>query len=251
MQKKLLRLALSISEGKADEAVKYAVEIGEKTSAFDEQTFGKRVKELVTRLQRITIGQIEVGRVILEVLEAAGTSGFRLPAELAILGKCMLNLDNIGRTLDPLFDPNAAIRRYAGKLLRQRLLKRLSSATLYKMTMESEELVENLPQRMLKILDILAGNEFRIGVNAIDEKYLMMGFQKIANRIAVGIILAATIVGAAILMRVQTPNFTLFGYPGLAIIFFLLAAVGGLLFVIVVLINDEKRGKRNTNMWRA
>jgi len=243
MQKKLLRLALSISEGKADEAVKYAVEIGEKTSAFDEQTFEKRIKELVTRWQRITIGQLEVGRVILEVLETAGTSGFRFPAELAMLGKCMLSLDNIGRTLDPRFDPNAAIRRHAGQLLRQRLLKRLSSATLYKMTMESEELVENLPQRLLKILDILAGNEFKIGVNAIDEKYLMMGFQKIANRIAVGIILAATIVGAAVLMRVQTPKFTLLGYPGLAIIFFLLAAIGGLLFVIVILISDERRGK--------
>ena len=244
MQKKLLRLTLSISEGKADEALEDAVEIGEKTSAFDEYTFGKQVKELVTRWQRVTIGQLEIGRVILEVLKVAGTSGFRFPAELAMLGKCMLNLDNIGRTLDPGFDPNAAIRKYAGKIFRERLLKRLSSANLYKIAMESEELVENFPQRIRKIIDILADNEFRIGVNAIDEKYLMVGFQKIANRIAVGIILAATIVGASILMRVQTPQFTLFGYPGLAIIFFLLAAIGGLLFAIAMLISDERQAKR-------
>lgn len=244
MQKKLLRLTLSISEGKADEALEYAVEIGEKTPAFDEYAFGKHVKELVTRWQRVTIGQLEVGRVILEVLKLAGTSGFRFPAELAMLGKCMLNLDNIGRILDPRFDPNAAIRMYAGKILKERLLKRLSSANLYKIAMESEELVENFPQRIRKIIEILADNEFRIGVNAIDEKYLMVGFQKIANRIAVGIILAATIIGASILMRVQTPQFTLFGYPGLAIIFFLLAAIGGLLFAIAMLISDERQAKK-------
>ena len=244
MQKKLLRLTLSISEGKADEALEYAVEIGEKTSAFDEYTFGKQVKELVTRWQRVTIEQLEVGRVILEVLKVAGTSGFRFPAELAMLGKCMLNLDNIGRTLDPGFDPNAAIRRYAGQIFRERLLKRLSSANLYKIAMESEELVENFPQRIRKIIDILADNDFRIGVNAIDEKYLMVGLQKIANRIAVGVILAATIIGASILMRVQTPQFTLFGYPGLAIIFFLIAAIGGLLFAIAMLISDERQAKK-------
>jgi predicted unusual protein kinase regulating ubiquinone biosynthesis (AarF/ABC1/UbiB family) len=249
MQKKLLRLTLSISEGRADEAVEYAIETGEKTPAFDEQMFGKHVKELITHWQRIKIGQMEVGRVILEVLKIAGASGFRFPAELAMLGKCMLNLDNIGRTLDPGFDPNAAIRRHAGRIFRQRLLKRLSSATFYKMAMESEELAENLPQRLRKIVDILAGNEFRIGVNAIDEKYLMMGFQKIANRIAVGIILAAVIIGAAVLMRVQTPQFMLFGYPGLAMIFFLLAAVGGLLLALAMLISDERQErKRKTDI---
>jgi predicted unusual protein kinase regulating ubiquinone biosynthesis (AarF/ABC1/UbiB family) len=58
MQKKLLRLTLSISEGKTDEAVEFAIEIGEKTPAFDEQNFGKQVKELVTRWQRIKIGQM-------------------------------------------------------------------------------------------------------------------------------------------------------------------------------------------------
>lgn len=244
MQKKLLRLILSVSEGRTDEAVEYAIEIGEKTPAFDEQAFAKQVQELVTRWQRVTIGQMKIGRVILEVLKAAGTSGFRFPAELAMLGKCMLNLDNIGRTLNPSFDPNEAIRKYSGMLIRQRLLKKLSTASLYKMAMESEELVENLPQRMRKIFDIFAGNEFRIGVNAIDEKYLMMAFQKIANRIAVGIILAAVLVGAAILMRVQTPQFMIFGYPGLAIIFFLIAAIGGLIFAGVMLINDERQGKK-------
>ena len=42
-----------------------------------------------------------------------------------------------------------------------------------------------------------------------------------------GVILAALVVGAALMMRVPT-SFTLFGYPGIAMIFFLLAAAGGL-----------------------
>jgi predicted unusual protein kinase regulating ubiquinone biosynthesis (AarF/ABC1/UbiB family) len=243
MQKKLLRLTLSISDGKAEDAAEYAIEIGEKTSEFDEQTFGRHVKELVAQWQRTTIGQLEVGRVILEILQAAGTTGFRFPGELAMLGKCMLNLDNIGRSLDPGFDPNTAIRRHAGRIFRQRLLKKVSAANLYKISMDLEDLAENLPRKMGKIIDILAGNGFKIGVDAIDETNLMRGFQKIANRVALGVILAATIVGAAIMMRVRT-RFTLFGYPGLAIILFLIAAIGGLLLAVVTFLNDERADKR-------
>jgi predicted unusual protein kinase regulating ubiquinone biosynthesis (AarF/ABC1/UbiB family) len=253
MQKKLLGLTLSISEGKAEEAVEYAIEIGEKTPAFDEPTFSRHVKELVTRWQRITIGQMQVGRVILEMLQVAGASGFRFPSELAMLGKCMLNLDNIGRTLDPWFDPNAALQRHAGKLFRQRFLKRLSTANIYKMTMDLEELAEHLPQRLGKIADILAGNDFKIGVNAIDENRLMRGFQKIANRVAVGIIIAAAIIGAAIMMHVQTPGFTILGYPGPAMILFIVAAIGGFLLAIVMVLGDNRAGKKTkgTNPRRA
>lgn len=248
MQKKLLRLTLSISEGKGEEAVEYAMEIGEKTPAFDQHNFGGHIKELIARYQRATIEQIEVGKVIIEVLTAAGESGFRFPSELALLGKCLLNLDNIGRTLDPAFDPNAAIRRYAGKLFRQRLLGSFSSTNFYKLTLDSQELIENLPRRIGKIADTLASNDLRLSIDAIDEKYLMTGIQKIANRLALGLILAAVIIGAALMMQVQTPQFTLFGYPGLAIIFFLLAAVGGVSLITAILISDERAGRRGPHV---
>ena len=50
---------------------------------------------------------------------------------------------------------------------------------------------------------------------------------------------ALLIVGAALLMRVQT-SFELFGYPGLAIICFLIAAAGGLWLVFNILWYDHK-----------
>ena len=71
----------------------------------------------------------------------------------------------------------------------------------------------------------------------------MEGFQKIANRIASGIILAALIIGASLLMRVETP-FQLFGYPGLAILCFLAAAAGGFWLVIGIFIQDQKSKKK-------
>jgi len=54
----------------------------------------------------------------------------------------------------------------------------------------------------------------------------------------VELLLAALIVGAALLMQVET-SFRILGYPGLAIIFFLLAACGALALIVAVLKDDE------------
>lgn len=90
-----------------------------------------------------------------------------------------------------------------------------------------KDLVEQLPVRANQFLELLVTNRVKLDVDAIDESLLMSGFQKVANRITIGILLASLILGSALLMRVET-EFRLFGYPGFAILFFLTASRFGL-----------------------
>ena len=94
-------------------------------------------------------------------------------------------------------------------------------------------------------MDAVANNELSLKVDAIDETHLMAGFQKVANRITLGLILAGLIVGAALLMRVDTP-FRIFGYPGLAILFFLFAAGGAGVLMFQILFKDETSDKKKS-----
>lgn len=103
------------------------------------------------------------------------------------------------------------------------------------------ELLRRMPDRVGKILDRIANNELE--VNALDEKLLMAGFQKVANRIAVGLVLAALIVGAAMLVQVPT-TFRLWGYPGLPMLFFLAAAAGGIALVVSIVRHDLPSRKK-------
>ncbi|HEX6548576.1 MAG TPA: AarF/ABC1/UbiB kinase family protein, partial [Candidatus Dormibacteraeota bacterium] len=84
-----------------------------------------------------------------------------------------------------------------------------------------------------RIMEAIANNDLSIKVHAIDEDRLLDGMHKIANRITAGLVLAALIVGAALLMRVETP-FKILGYPGLAIVCFLLAFAGGLFLLFKI-----------------
>jgi len=99
-------------------------------------------------------------------------------------------------------------------------------------------LLQRLPARLNRFFDALANNELKVSVDAIDETKLMVGFQKVANRITVGLVVAALIIGAALLMRVDT-SFRIWGYPGLAIIFFLAAAGCGIALLINIVFYDK------------
>jgi len=243
MQEKLVQLLLAISEGRAEEAATILISMGDVKETFDEKEFRRTIGSLVIAHQSVSIAQIEVGTIMLEVTNAAGQCGIRPPVELTMLGKTFLNLDQIARTLDPGFDPNSAIREYATEIMRERMLKSLSPGNLFGSMLEIKDFVERLPGRVNKILDSLANNQIEVKVNAIDERLLMEGLQKIANRITLGLVLAALIVGAAMLMSVPT-DFRILGYPGLAIIFFLAAASGGILQMVNILFYDEKAKKK-------
>jgi len=241
LQEDLLQLLLAISEGHGEDASQIAIKIGQPRREFDQSEFSRRISEIVGQQKTATVEQMQVGRLVLEVTRCAAESQIRVPPELTMLGKTLLNLDQVGRTLSPQFDPNASIRRNAAEILRQRVVKTLSPGNLFSGVLEVKDLLQRLPARLNRFFDALANNEFKVSVDAIDEKTLIVGFQKIANRITVGLIIAALIVGAALLMRVET-NFRIWGYPGLAIIFFLCAAGAGIVLLLNILFYDKSKG---------
>jgi predicted unusual protein kinase regulating ubiquinone biosynthesis (AarF/ABC1/UbiB family) len=239
MQENLLRLLLAVSEGQSDEAADIAIQISETGNSFNEVDFRHKIGQLVAEQKNSTLLHMDIGRVILDVGRNAADTGLYVPMELSLLGKTLLQLDQIGRILAPDFDPNESIRRNASSILNQRLKSALSEGKLFSTMLEAKQFVGALPARLNKILDAVGNAELNVKVKPSETEFLIESAQKVANRITTGLVLAALIVGAALLMRVQT-SFELFGYPGLAMICFLFAAVGGLWLVLNIVWQDHK-----------
>jgi predicted unusual protein kinase regulating ubiquinone biosynthesis (AarF/ABC1/UbiB family) len=238
LQESLLRILLAISEGRGEEAAEQMIAVSEKKEECDEKAFTRQVVELVGQNRDVSLQNISLGKLVLGMNKMAADAGIRVPVETATLAKTLLNLDEIGRTLNPTFDPNESIRRNATSIMRRRLTSSLTPGNLFAGILEAKELLQHIPGKLSKILDKVANNEISINVDALDEAKLMSGFQKVANRITVGLILAALIIGAALLMRVDTPQ-KIFGYPGLAMILFILAAAGAIFLVLRIMFYDE------------
>jgi predicted unusual protein kinase regulating ubiquinone biosynthesis (AarF/ABC1/UbiB family) len=240
MQESLVKLLLAVSEGRSEDAANLAIQMSETTDSFDEPAFKRGLGGIVIEMQDNTLRQIDVGRALLEVTRVAGQTGLFVPSELALLGKTLLQLHEIGRCLQPSFNPNAAIRRHVSVILNQRMRRDLTPGKLLGSILEMKDFIGHLPARANKVFDAIGKGQLELKLHPDDTLQLLDGFQKVANRIAAGLVLASLIVGAALLMQVRT-TFEIFGYPGLAILCFIFAAAGGVWLLFDIFIRDTKR----------
>ncbi len=239
MQENLLKILLNVSEGKGEEAATTVIHMSEKLPVFDAPEFRRKISHLVATRRDQGLERINVGRSLLDVSIHARETGLFVPSELTLLGKTLLQLDEVGRILDPEFDPNASIRRNVAELMTQRMKKDLTQGSVFSTLLELKDFTSQLPGRLNRLMDAVTNAEIEVKVKAIDAQLMLGGMQKIANRIATGLVLAALIVGAALLMRVET-SFRVFGYPGLAMVCFLAAAGGGFWLLITIFLHDRR-----------
>jgi predicted unusual protein kinase regulating ubiquinone biosynthesis (AarF/ABC1/UbiB family) len=236
----LLRLLVAISDDDGASAATAAIGLGEPRDdrPFDEATFVTRVSALVSEQQGAALDTISPGAVVSEISRIAGETGLRPIPELTMLGKALLNLDEVARTLDPSFRPADAIRNDAAGVLRRRMMP--TPARVLTAALEAKEFAEHLPRRVNQVMDALAEGQMTLNVQGINEAEFLHGLHRIANRVTTGLVLAALIIGAAMMMNMDTPT-RLFGYPALGIVCFLLAGGGGFALLASILWGDRRR----------
>lgn len=243
MQEHLLKVLISVSEGKAEQAAETIARMSEHGEGYDRAAFFRKVGQLVTDNQGLSLKEINVGRTLLAATGIAAENHVFVPTQLTLLAKTLLQLDEIGKTLDPEFDPNAAVRRHATGITSRRLREQATPGSIMTSVLEMKDFLAGLPVRLNRIMDAVANRELEVKVHAMEAGMMVEGLQKVANRIASGLVLAALIVGAALLMRVDT-SFRVLGYPGIAILCFLAATAGGVWLLVNIYIQDRRTEKR-------
>ena len=229
-QDALVRLLLSISNGNGEEAARIAIEMGHPLDDFDEDAFVRGAAALVERAHGSGMSEVESGTLVMELNRLAVDVGLRQPPELALLGKALLNLDRIADSLDPDFDPSACVQAHADDVLRHKI--RPNRDRVLSAALEAREFVEELPARVNRLMDAAAKGELQVKVDAFDEQQLLRGLHQLANRVTMGLLLAALIIGAALLTRAQ---------PTIATICFLLAAAGAAALLVTIALDGRRR----------
>ena len=235
----LVHLLAGIAEGDGVQTAEAAMKIGEaRDMPIDRRLFINAIEDIVGSAKNSSIADLQVGAVVMLVMQACASAGLRIPPEINLLGKTLMNLDRVGAALAPNFDPNESIRRNLNQITTARVKESLTSANVMGILTEAKDFLGQLPSRMNRIVEMCADNKIRVKVDTIDEHKFIQGLQKVANRITTGLILAAFIIGSSMLARVET-SFRIFGYPGLAMLLFSIAIVGSVLLMIQIYAKDE------------
>jgi predicted unusual protein kinase regulating ubiquinone biosynthesis (AarF/ABC1/UbiB family) len=236
IQRQMVRLLAAISDDNGERAAAVLADMGRPLDEYDAVAFRQDVTRLVS--DAVADGpQLQAGSVLVELSRISGAHGLRPPAEMSLIGKALLNLDQSILHLDPEFAPAEAIRENVGEVLRAGL--KTSSGDLVAAALDAKEFTAQLPRRANRILESLADGTMQVKVDALDEERLHTVLQRVANRLTLGLVIAATIIGAAMLIQVPTDHRFL-GYPVIAMVLFAVAVLGGGALAAWIVVTDHK-----------
>ena len=247
LRQRLLKVLFAAVDGRGEEVADEIIGISTRLEDYDEERYLRETGQMIARYA--ANGTLSEGHVVLEIVRIATTSNLRTPPELSLLGKALLNLEGVCRFLAPEMKTRRVVEKQLQHVMRAHFRKSLSAANLASEAMELQQLLRNGPRRMSDILSLLAENRLQMKVTGLDESRLMENIQKVANRIAAGLITAALLLSSTLLMRVPT-HWNLFGYPAFAMVLFLLGVFIGLGLIVSALLFDrrararEERGHR-------
>jgi ubiquinone biosynthesis protein len=237
-QEKLIEFLFFLSENHGERVAQAAIEMGTPLPEFDEKAFRTWVTDLVSQYSHTTLETMDLGQLIFNIIQIATHSGLQVPSELTMIAKTLFNLDITLIRLCPNFNLSQAVRDYAVEIATKRFKQELSFANFYSQAVQVQHLVTDLPKKIDKLIDQLNDEEFELRLHIDRSTDILKAIQKVANRITMGMITAAIIIGSAIIMHIKT-NYQLFGYPSIAIIGFLVASGFGVYLIASMILKDE------------
>jgi len=239
-RERLLKLLFASVDGRGEEVANEAINLGTRLEDFDTERFMREVGYMVARYAAHTAQQgRSEGRLMLELVRLSTACGLRTPPELSLLGKTLLNLEQVASLLDPDIDMKGIVEDHLEHVMRQRLRRSLSPSNLAAELIDVQSLLREAPRKVSDLLSLLSENRLQVRMTGLDESHLVENLQKIANRIAAGLVTAALILASALMMRIET-RAHLFGYPAIALVFFVIAGGLGIAIVLSALLSDRK-----------
>jgi ubiquinone biosynthesis protein len=242
-QDEVIKLLLAISSNRGAEVADACIRISEPQEGFDAVKFTREISAIVAAVHDASARDVNTGQLIFNVIAIANNNELKAPSELTMLGKTLLHLDGITRKLDPDYDPQRVIREYAEQLISQKLAQKFNPRNFYPAMLDLNQLILDLPHRAREIVDLTAAGRLSFGIKLSQAEEFLSGMHKIANRITVGVVIAALLVSSSMMMRVET-TFRIFGYPGLAILGYLLASAAAFYLILSTFLHDRKDQER-------
>jgi ubiquinone biosynthesis protein len=204
-QDKLTDLALAVATQDFDRMVDGLLDLGVARRRIDRPLLRRDLEHLYARYYGKRLGDVVVAAVIDDSLEVIRRHRLQLPPNLALLLKTIVMNEGLGRLIDPTFNLADALAPYGRRLLMRRFSPAVWTRRLSQAGLDAARLGIELPEQLRRIIGEVERGGIEVGVRPEGFDPLIRRFERLANRIILGILVAAFVNGLAILVSVYRP----------------------------------------------
>ena len=201
----LSALLVAVVDQDADALIDAMLDLGVARARFDRQALARDLDRLVSRYYGLPLSELQIGPLVENALTAVREHGLALPPRLALLLKTVVMAEGVGVQLDPDFHLSTLLVPLAARLLAQQRSPRRVAARFRRAGVDAALLATDLPRRLRRLLVDAERGSLHVGVHVDDADRVLRRLERMANRLVLGVLAAAFIVGLAVLLA-ATPT---------------------------------------------
>ena len=203
------------------------------TAETAEQELTREIEKLINYYYHISLAQLNLGHLIMELIEIMRNYHLRLPTELVLLGKAISIVESIGKSLDPTIDIASLASPYVEKLMLHELNPTKLIKTGTDLLADGLTLFKELPRDLNLILRKIKRDRLKIQFEHQNLEHFIKDIDRSSNRLTLSIMIASFIIGSSLISFVERGPFIL-GLPLLSFLGFGLSTIGAILLVISI-----------------
>ena len=204
---------ISVITQNTEQMITVIVRMGLVSRATNLRELERDINRMLLRYLGLPLAQIPVAQVLSEILSISFGHKIRLPSELAMLIRALIILQSLGTSLDPNFQIVESLAPFVRKLIQDKASVKRIGLNAMRTVGSLNTLAQRLPNRLDDLWDQLDEGNLTVGVSVRDLAYIIQKLDRIVNRVAFSVIVAALIIGSALILMAGDALTTLFTLP--------------------------------------
>ncbi len=200
----------------------------------DVRRLERDVADFMDRHFAASLRDLDLSKLLQQLVDLVGKHRLRIPADLVLMIKAMATVEGLGLVLDPEFNMIAAAEPYVRRLIADRMRPARVARELFESGTELFQLAREIPRNLRDLLTMARRGQFRMGFEHRGLEKMLETHEKISNRIAFAIVVAALIVGSSLMVLSRIPP-QWYDIPVIGLVGFLAAGVMGFWLLVSIL----------------
>lgn len=182
------------------------LDIGIGSQSVNQAEFRRDISRLQQKYYGLPLSQINIGEALAELIELSFKYQVRIPAELSLLVKMLMTIENMVSQLDPQLSIVDIAEPYGKRVIRQRFSAEHIKESVGNLLIDYTGLARTLPRDVDNVLKMLAAGEIRVQMEHRNLHKLANKIDILSNRLALAIILASIIIGTSLVVEESRSN---------------------------------------------
>jgi ubiquinone biosynthesis protein len=201
---------------------------------INEEQFEKDLSRYIQEFAYVPLGGLRLGDMLQNELYILRTYNLRFPTNLVWILKAIATVENTTSRLDPETNMVEYVKPFAAGMLKRQFSPLREARELGAAAIDFIDLLKDLPYEIKSVLRKLREGRIKMEVEQMGQDAVRKTLNRVGNRLAVALVIAALLVGSSLLVVSESPPLVS-GISIIGITGFSIAAILGLFLEFSIL----------------